>query len=74
MPTDCMASDVEVVESFLNENYELRYNTLSHKLEIREQTDDSCEQKLFRIFTQETMNSIVIAARKKLVILRGLRP
>lgn len=73
MPSDCAASDVEVVESFLNENYELRYNTLSHKLEIREQTDDSCEQKPFRTFTQETMNSIVIAARKKLGDPKGLK-
>lgn len=73
MPTDCVASDVEVVESFLDENYELRYNALSHKLEIRERATDGCEPKSFRIFTQETMNSIIISARKKLGNPKGLK-
>jgi len=66
IPSKCAVSDVEVVENFLNENYELRYNVLSHKLEIRERGSQCQGERPFRPFTAETMNSIVIAARKEL--------
>lgn len=73
MSANCAASDVEMVETFLNENYELRYNALSHKLEVRERCLEEQGQKEFRPFTQETMNSIVIAARKELGDPKGLK-
>jgi len=73
VPADCGATVVEVVESFLTENYELRYNTLSHKLEVRERQANDLEQKDFRTLTQEALNSIIIAARKELGDPKGLK-
>ena len=73
MSANCATSDVEMVETFLNENYELRYNALSHKLEVRERCLEEQGQKEFRPFTQETKNSIVIAARKELGDPKGLK-
>jgi len=73
VPSSCRVSEVEVVEHFLRENYELRYNALSHKLEVRECQAEGQDEKPFRPFTTETMNSVVIAARKELGKLKGLK-
>lgn len=72
MPDLSPVSEVEVVESFLTENYELRNNVLSHKMEVRDRQGDHTEK--FRPLTREAMNSIIIAARKELAEIKNPKP
>lgn len=51
---------VEMLEEYLNENYEFRHNDLSDKFEIRERV----ENKLFRPLTREAFNSLAHRIRK----------
>jgi len=56
-------TSVELVEQFLSENYEFRLNVISRKLEVREASTPDAS---FRTCTRETINSIIIRARKEL--------
>jgi len=56
-------TSIELTEQFLTENYELRKNVLSSKLEVRETSNPDAP---FRPCTKETINTITIRARKEL--------
>lgn len=49
------SENVQLIELFLNENYELRYNVLSKKVEARERK----EEAEFRPLTEKMANSII---------------
>lgn len=60
------ASEVEVVEHFLNENFEFRVNVISDKIEYRKRVAEGEKEEMFRPCTDESLNTIVISARKAL--------
>lgn len=60
------ASEVDVVENFLNENYEFRVNVISDKTEYRKLKVEGGVEDCFRPCTDPALNTIVISARKEL--------
>lgn len=55
--------DIELIEQFLDENYEFRKNVISDKLEFRKCCEEDSE---YRVFTEEAQNSLIVQLRKEL--------
>ena len=61
-PQNVQTQSVLIIEQFLNDNYCLRRNVLSGKVEFKSRADLSAE---YRPLTQEALNSIIIRALRE---------
>ncbi len=62
MPSSSHNESVLIIEQFLNDNYLLRRNVLSGKVEFKSRSDPSAD---YRPLTQEALNSIIIHALRE---------
>ena len=58
-PQNVQTASVLIIEQFLNDNYRLRRNVLSGKVEFKSRAELSAD---YRPLTQEALNSIIIHA------------
>ena len=61
-PQNVQTESVLIIEQFLNDNYRLRRNMLSGKVEFKSRAEVSAE---YRPLTQEALNSIIIRALRE---------
>ena len=61
-PQNVQTTSVLIIEQFLNDNYRLRRNMLSGKVEFKSRAELSAE---YRPLTQEALNSIIIHALRE---------
>ena len=61
-PQNVQTTSVLIIEQFLNDNYRLRRNMLSGKVEFKSRTEVSAD---YRPLTQEALNSIIIHALRE---------
>ena len=61
-PQNVQTESVLIIEQFLNDNYRLRRNVLSGKVEFKSRAELSAE---YRPLTQEALNSIIIRALRE---------
>ena len=61
-PQNVQTESVLIIEQFLNDNYRLRRNVLSGKVEFKSRAELSAE---YRPLTQEALNSIIIQALRE---------
>ena len=61
-PQNVQTASVLIIEQFLNDNYRLRRNVLSGKVEFKTVSDTSAD---YRPLTQEALNSIIIRALRE---------
>jgi predicted P-loop ATPase len=61
-PQNVQTASVLIIEQFLNDNYRLRRNMLSGKVEFKSRAEVSAD---FRPLTQEALNSIIIHALRE---------
>ena len=61
-PQNVQTASVLIIEQFLNDNYRLRRNVLSGKVEFKSRAEASAE---YRPLTQEALNSIIIHALRE---------
>ena len=61
-PQNVQTTSVLIIEQFLNDNYRLRRNMLSGKVEFKSRAEVSAE---YRPLTQEALNSIIIHALRE---------
>ena len=61
-PQNVQKASVLIIEQFLNDNYRLRRNVLSGKVEFKSRAELSAD---YRPLTQEAMNSIIIHALRE---------
>ena len=61
-PQNVQTQNVLIIEQFLNDNYRLRRNVLSGKVEFMLRSEPSAE---YRPLTQEALNSIIIRALRE---------
>ena len=61
-PQNVQTASVLIIEQFLNDNYRLRRNVLSGKVEFKSRAELSAD---YRPLTQEALNSIIIQALRE---------
>ena len=61
-PQNVQTASVLIIEQFLNDNYRLRRNVLSGKVEFKSRAEASAD---YRPLTQEALNSIIIHALRE---------
>ena len=61
-PQNVQTTSVLIIEQFLNDNYRLRRNVLSGKVEFKSRAEASAD---YRPLTQEALNSIIIHALRE---------
>ena len=61
-PQNVQTASVLIIEQFLNDNYRLRRNVLSGKVEFKMRAEVTAD---YRPLTQEALNSIIIRALRE---------
>ena len=61
-PQNVQTTSVLIIEQFLNDNYRLRRNVLSGKVEFKMKSEVTAD---YRPLTQEALNSIIIHALRE---------
>ena len=61
-PQNVQTASVLIIEQFLNDNYRLRRNVLSGKVEFKAKAELTAD---YRPLTQEALNSIIIQALRE---------
>ena len=61
-PQNVQTASVLIIEHFLNDNYRLRRNVLSGKVEFKAKAELTAD---YRPLTQEALNSIVLKAKRE---------
>ena len=61
-PQNVQTESVLIIEQFLNDNYLLRRNVLSGKVEFKKRDETTAD---YRPLTQEALNSIIIRALRE---------
>ena len=70
--TESIQEQTEMLDEFLEQNYEFRHNLLSDKYEMRERRKDG-EPVEFRPVTRETVNTIALRIKREGLELRSIR-